>query len=152
MPRIKGAIDWESPDSWDAGAAVATIDRLAHRGKADVPIYSITANRQVGHRLVDLAGAPCFLAEGIFAAEIVAALQQRDLLAAAYALRRPRLVTFVRRLVRDLHEHRKPPAVLVRRGLALYRSEPRVLARQLELGCQAASPRAISRAISRTLA
>ena len=41
----------------------------------------------------------------------------RGLLAAAYCVRQHPLVTFWRRLTRDLREHRKPPLVLVRRGL-----------------------------------
>jgi uridine kinase len=52
-------------------------------------------------------------------------------------------MTFARRLVRDLAERRKPPMVLVRRGIALLRNEPAVLARQVALGCEAASGREI---------
>jgi uridine kinase len=47
-------------------------------------------------------------------------------------------VTFARRLVRDLRERRKPPWTLVRRGLALMRDEPNVVARQESLGAQPA--------------
>ena len=47
-------------------------------------------------------------------------------------------MTFVWRLLRDLSERRKPPWTLVRRGLALMRDEPRVVARQEALGAVSA--------------
>ncbi len=43
---------------------------------------------------------------------------------------------FLRRLRRDLAEHRDPPLTLVRRGLTQLRAEPSVLARQMSLGCR----------------
>ena len=43
-------------------------------------------------------------------------------------VRTHRLLTFWRRLTRDLREHRKPPLVLLRRGWRLMRTEPRVVA------------------------
>jgi uridine kinase len=49
-----------------------------------------------------------------------------------------RVVTFARRLLRDLSERRKPPWTLVRRGLALMRDEPAVVARQERLGAVSA--------------
>ena len=102
LPRADGRVDWESPSAWNAAAAVEAITRLAHDGRAEVPVYAISADRQVGTRLLDLNGAPLFIAEGIFAAEICADCRSRGLLAGAYALRRPRALTFVRRLSRDL--------------------------------------------------
>ena len=78
------------------------------------------------------------LAEGIFAAEIIADLRGRGLLAGAYCVHHHRVVTFVWRLLRDLSEHRKPPWTLVRRGLALMRDEPQVVARQESLGAVSA--------------
>ena len=86
-------------------------------GKAEVPVYAIGADRRVATRPFDLAGSPLFVAEGIFAAEIVDECRRRGLLAGAYALRRPRGATFVRRLARDLAEQRKAPRVLLRRGV-----------------------------------
>jgi uridine kinase len=151
LPRISGAIDWESPRSWDAAAAVATIARLAEDGKAEVPVYAIGADRSVGSRVLDLAGASLFVAEGIFAADIVAECRTRGLLADAYALHRRRGITFVRRLARDLAEHRKPAALLVRRGLALWRAEPAVLRRHAELGCGPTSARRILRRVAELL-
>lgn len=138
LPRVAGAVDWESPQAWDSAAAVEAIARLVEEGKAEVPVYSISEDRSVATRVLDLAGSPLFIAEGIFAAEIAPECRRRGLLAGAYALRRPRVVTFLRRLVRDLAERRKPPGVLIRRGLALLRAEPAVLRRQAGLGCRPA--------------
>ncbi len=45
------------------------------------------------------------------------------------------MVTFWRRLSRDLREHRKPPLVLVRRGLALMRDQRRIVAEAVASGC-----------------
>ncbi|WBB65057.1 hypothetical protein [Micromonospora sp. WMMD812] len=92
------------------------------------------------------------MAEGIFAAEIVAECRRRGLLAGAYALRRPRGATFVRRLARDLSEQRKGPRVLVRRGLMLLRAEPTVLRRQTGLGAEAARGREVLRRVAGLLA
>ncbi|GAA4207220.1 uridine kinase family protein [Actinocatenispora rupis] len=142
-------VDWESPASWDATAAVAAIELLARTGSVEVPHYDISVDRCTGYERLTLGDAPVFVAEGIFAAEIVAACRDRGVLGAAYALRRPRSVTFVRRLVRDLREHRKPPATLLRRGIRLFRAESRILARQSALGCRSASAGAIRRAIAR---
>jgi uridine kinase len=80
------------------------------------------------------------VAEGIFAAEVVAACRARDLLGAAYCLRQHPALTFWRRLTRDLREHRKPPLVLVRRGLALMRDQRRVVCHAVELGCLPVTP------------
>jgi uridine kinase len=144
LPRTAaGTVDWESPASWDHAAAVAAIGALCRDGRADTPIYAIGADRRVGRRTVDLGGASLFVAEGIFAAEVVAACRDHGLLAAAYALRRPRGLTFARRLARDLIERRKPAGVLLRRGLTLLRAEPGVLARAAALGARPAPARVV---------
>ncbi|WP_085066938.1 uridine kinase family protein [Catenuloplanes japonicus] len=147
VPRTADGTDWESPQAWDSAMAVETITRLAETGRAEVPVYAIGVDQRIATRLLDLAGSPIFMAEGIFAAEIVRELRDRGLLAEAYALRRPRTVTFARRLGRDLTERRKPPALLVRRGLQLLRAEPAVLRRQVSLGCRAASAARIVREV-----
>ena len=49
-------------------------------------------------------------------------------------------MTFWRRLTRDLREHRKPPLVLVRRGLALLRDQRRVVANAVAQGCEPVTP------------
>ena len=81
-----------------------------------MPIYEIAQDGRCGWQVLDLAGSPVFLAEGIFAQEVVPPLADRGLLAAAYCVTQHPLVTFWRRLTRDLREHRKPPLVLLRRG------------------------------------
>ena len=43
-------------------------------GRAEVPVYAIGADRRVATRTVELNGSPLFVAEGIFAADIVASL------------------------------------------------------------------------------
>ena len=152
LPRRNGAVDWDSTQAWDSAAAVQTIARLVCDGKAEVPVYAIGADRRVDTRTLDLAGSPLFIAEGIFAAEIVPECRRLGLLVAAYALRRPRGTTFVRRLVRDLAERRKAPTVLLRRGFALLRAEPAVLRRQTGLGCHPSRGGEVIRRIGRLLA
>ena len=61
------------------------------------------------------------------------------------------MVTFWRRLTRDLREHRKPPLVLVRRGLALMRDQRRVVAHAVALGCAPVSPEEAYAALSALL-
>jgi uridine kinase len=88
------------------------------------------------------------IAEGIFADQLAFALRERGLLAAAICVRHHRLVTFARRLQRDLREHRKPAWVLVRRGLLLLRDEPRVVRRCLDAGCEPLTPASARRRIA----
>ena len=89
--------------------------------------------------MLDLGAAELFVAEGIFAQEVVASCRARGLLAEAICVTQHPAVTFWRRLVRDLREHRKPPLVLVRRGLRLAREQRRVVAHAVALGCTAMS-------------
>ena len=105
-----------------------------------MPIYDIARNGRHGHHRLELGDAPFVVAEGIFAAEIVPACAQRGLLAAAYCVRQHPVVTFWRRLTRDLREHRKPPLVLVRRGLALLRDQRRVVEHAVALGARPVTP------------
>jgi uridine kinase len=141
--------DWDSPLAWNPDEALAAIESLCRQGEAETPFYAIGADRRIGRRWVRLDGSSLFVAEGIFAAEIVAQCQARGLLAGAYALRRPRVVTYLRRLTRDLAEHRKPAGTLIRRGYALLRAEPEIFGRQVLLGAQPASPRAVLAAVAR---
>ena len=101
-----------------------------------MPIYDLARDGRCGHRVLDLQGSRVFVAEGIFAQEIVPDCRTEGLLAAAYCLRQHPVVTFWRRLTRDLREHRKPPLVLVRRGLALLRDQRRVVDHAVALGCE----------------
>jgi uridine kinase len=135
MPRATtGLIDWDNPCSWNAEAAVAAVVHLSTRGSVEAPIYEIGRDRAVGARRISLGSAPAYVAEGIFAAEIVTVCRERGVLGDAICLRHHPMVTFWRRLVRDLREHRKPQHVLIQRGLRLCREEPRIVARAAALG------------------
>lgn len=141
LPRLEmGLVDWDHPGSWLHDDALDAIEGLCRDGVADVPLYDIAQDGRVGHHRLSLDGSSHFVAEGIFAQEIVAECQARGLLAEAICVRNNRLVTFWRRLTRDLSERRKPPFVLVRRGLLLLMAEPRVVAHAEALGCRAVTP------------
>ncbi len=146
LPRIPegspnaGLTDWDHPDAWLPGDAIATIAQLCREGRADVPVYDIAHDGRCGWQSLDLGEHRFFVAEGIFAHEVVPACTEAGLLAAAYCVRQHRGVTFWRRLVRDLREHRKPPLVLVRRGWALMRDQRRVVDRAVDAGCRAVTP------------
>jgi uridine kinase len=152
MPRSPlGIVDWDHPGSWDAERAVAALETLCTTGSADLPIYDIAADGTVGHRQFSIEGAPLVVAEGIFADQIVSALRDRGLLAAAICVRHHRLVTFARRFQRDLREHRKPPFTLLRRGILLLLDDPRVVRRCLDAGCEPLRPKAARRRITELL-
>jgi uridine kinase len=131
-----GIVDWDDPRSWDAEGALDALEQLCRTGSADVPVYDIARDGRVGTRRVDIDDAPAFVGTGIFAAELVAPARDRGLLRDAVVVKRSRVKNFLRRLRRDLREHRKPPLTLVRRGLTLLRAEPGVVARQIALGCR----------------
>jgi uridine kinase len=148
MPRSPlGIVDWDDPRSWDGDRAVAALEQLCTTGSAELPIYDIAADGTVGHRPVTTAGSPLIVAEGIFADQIAGTLRERGLLAAAICVRHHRLVTFARRLQRDLRERRKPPLTLLRRGLLLLRDDPKVVRRCVEAGCEPLHPKAARRRI-----
>ena len=131
-----GIVDWDDPLSWDADGALEVLEQLCRTGSADVPVYDISRDGRVGTRRVDIGDAPAFVGTGIFAAELVEPARDRGLLRDAVVVKRSRVKNFLRRLRRDLREHRKPPLTLVRRGLTLLRAEPGVVARQTALGCR----------------
>jgi len=135
-------VDWDDPESWNAADAIAAIGALCEHGAVDVPLYDIAQSRRTGSRSLSLDGASYFLAEGIFAQEIVAECRRRGLLADAVCVTQHPAVTFFRRLTRDLREHRKPPLVLLRRGLHLALAQRRVVAHAVGLGCRVVSPEA----------
>jgi uridine kinase len=156
LPRITeranaGIVDWDDPDSWLPLDAVAAIEELCTSGQAEVPVYDIAHDGRTGTHMLDLAGSNLFVAEGIFAQEIVAACREHGLLAGAYCVRQHPMVTFWRRLTRDLREHRKPPLVLLRRGLALMRDQRRVVDHAVNLGCEPATPEAALASIRQQL-
>ena len=134
-----GVPDWDDPRSWHAHAAVDALVALCSNGVVNLPTYDISASRTVGHSAVLAEPGQLILAEGIFAAEIIADLAAAGVLAAAYCVHSGRWLTFLRRLVRDLAERRKPPWVLWRRGLTLCRQEPQIVARHIGLGARPVS-------------
>jgi uridine kinase len=161
LPRITtganaGLVDWDHPDSWLPDDAMAAIERLCAEGRAEVPVYDIAQDGRCGSQVLDLDGSRVFLAEGIFAQEVVPRCRAQGLLAAAYCVRQHPVVTFWRRLTRDLRERRKPPLVLLRRGLALMRDQKRVVSHAVALGCEPVSPEdayaAVSTLVSRSSA
>lgn len=135
-----GLTDWDHPDSWLPDDAMTALRQLCADGGARVPVYDIAHDGRCGEQELDLAGRPLFIAEGIFAQEIVPACANEGLLAAAYCVTQHPLVTFWRRLTRDLREHRKPPLMLVRRGYALLRAQRDVVRHAVALGCERVAP------------
>ena len=140
-------VDWDDPRSWDADAAVAALRSLVTTGRAEVPTYDLGRSAAVGSSTVEASAGSLVLAEGIFAAEVVQRLHDEGLLHSAWCVHHGRWVTFGRRLVRDLAERRKPPVVLLRRGLALCQDEPEVVARMERLGARPATPAEVEQAL-----
>jgi uridine kinase len=136
LPTLPGGeTDWDAPDSWHADAAVTAISALCEHGGADTPRYDIAASAISGWSRLDLGGAAVFVAEGIFAAEIVARCHELGLLADAICLRGNPATTARRRFFRDRREGRKSVRFLVRRGWHLFRAERAIVARQVGFGC-----------------
>jgi uridine kinase len=157
LPLVAGStdIDWDSPGSWNADAAVAAIAALCRTGHTEVPVYSIAASSRTGTAPLSAGAAPVVVAEGVFAADVVARCRELGLLADALCLRGRPSTTFRRRLLRDLREGRKSVRFLLRRGWRLMRTERAVVARQAELGAHPCARNEamarIDRAIARTL-
>ncbi len=143
-----GMIDWDHPDSWDADRAVAALAELLDTGRTELPVYDISTSRAAGHHEVRAGPDDLVVAEGIFAAEIVARLEDSGMLHSAWCVHHRPTVTFARRLLRDLRERRKPPGVLVRRGWVLMRDEPRIVQRQTALGAAPARAKSVERALT----
>jgi uridine kinase len=119
----------------DPFCGVGTMLAAANEVGLDAIGVELSRRRAAKARKLVLDGAPYFIAEGIFAQEVVGPCREAGLLADAVCVRNHRAVTFWRRLTRDLRERRKHPLVLVHRGLLLLRSEPRVIAHAAALGC-----------------
>ncbi len=141
LPHTLGIVDWDDPASWNAEAAVTTIGELCATGRAQVPIYDIAASRRTGWRELDLGPAMIFVAEGLFAPDIVPVCRAAGIEMDALYLDRPRTQNMIFRFLRDVREHRKPLVVLVRRGLALWRAEPSIRSHALTMGCRPVSLR-----------
>jgi uridine kinase len=145
LPRLALApgqeiVDWDDPASWDGRAACEALEALCRDGEADLPVYDIARDGRVGTARTSLAGSDYVVAEGLFAQEVVEDLRDRGVLADAVCVRNHRLVTFWRRLTRDLRERRKPPLVLLRRGWLLMRAEPDVVAHAVSCGATPMTP------------
>lgn len=139
LPLVAGSadIDWDHPGSWDADAAVAAIEELCASGRTNVPVYDISLSARTGVEPVEVGRTPLFIAEGIFAAEIVERCRERGVLADALCLSRGPVKTFRRRFLRDLREGRKSVPFLLRRGWRLMRAERSIVTRQTALGAYA---------------
>ncbi len=136
LPLVEGSsdIDWDHPRSWDADVAVAAIASLCATGSTPVPVYDISLSARTGEHTLHIGRTPLFIAEGIFAAEIVERCRELGLLADALCLSRGPFTTFRRRFLRDLREGRKSVPFLIRRGWRLMRAERSIVARQVSLG------------------
>lgn len=136
LPQVPGStdIDWDSPASWDTDDAVAAIEQLCRTGRTRVPVYDIATSSRTGESAMDIERTPLFIAEGIFAADIVERCREIGVLADAICLRGRPSTTFRRRLLRDLREGRKSVPFLLRRGWRLMRAERAIVARQTALG------------------
>lgn len=136
LPLVEASsdIDWDHPGSWDADVAVEAIARLCATGETPVPVYDIALSARTGEQTLGIGPAPLFIAEGIFAAEIVERCRERGLLADALCLTRGPVTTFRRRFLRDLKEGRKSVPFLLRRGWRLMRDERSIVSRQVSLG------------------
>ncbi|AOR32448.1 uridine kinase [Streptomyces fodineus] len=136
LPLVQGSsdIDWDHPGSWDADVAVEAITRLCATGSAPVPVYDIALSARTGEERLHIGRTPLFIAEGVFAAEIVERCRELGVLADALCLSRGPVTTFRRRFLRDLKEGRKSVPFLLRRGWRLMRAERSIVARQVSLG------------------
>jgi uridine kinase len=131
-----GLVDWDHTDSWNRTSALAAIAELCRSGQTDVPVYDISSSRTTGTQALGLAGGTAFVAEGIFAQDIVEECRERGFLGQAVCVTQHPLLTFVRRLRRDLAERRKPPLVLVRRGWHLMMAQRKIVDDARAVGCR----------------
>ncbi|WP_330461938.1 uridine kinase [Streptomyces sp. NBC_00820] len=136
LPLMDGSshTDWDHPLSWDADVAVEAIARLCATRSTPVPVYDIALSARTGEEALHIGDSSLFIAEGIFAAEIVERCRERGLLADALCLSRGPVTTFRRRFLRDLKEGRKSVPFLLRRGWRLMRAERAIVDRQVSLG------------------
>lgn len=139
MPRItENLIDWDDPDSWDKAAAFSAIKDLCLTGETTLPIYDIPTNRATGTRPFTLGDHRIFIAEGIFASELVQPLEREGLLVEAVCIARSPLKNAWFRLLRDMGEARKSLPVLVTRGARLAMEEPKKVNGWITAGCKPA--------------
>ena len=143
-----GIPDWDDARTWDLDLAIATLAELLDRGVAEVPVYDISQSRRVDRRSVEMGEAPLLVAEGIFAIQACAAARAAGINVEALWLDRRPTANFARRLTRDLRERRKTPSVLLRRGVALYRSEPGLRREAMDAGFRPISMKQAMRRVS----
>ncbi|WP_454293708.1 uridine kinase family protein [Salana multivorans] len=136
LPRARGNVDWDDPGSWDLALAVEALLTACSGDVLTLPLYDIPTSRRTGSETLDISAAPAVVAEGIFAAQVVVPLRSAGVLAGAYYLVHPRTTTAVRRFARDVGEARKPLGTLVRRGVALWRDEPRLVRSWIAAGLE----------------
>lgn len=148
LPRTLGIVDWDDVASWDLELAIDAVSQLLRTGVAEVPLYDISQSLRVGTRTLDMGEARVLLAEGIFALPLLSAARSAGLPVEALWLARHRSTNFTRRLVRDLKEKRKSPTVLLRRGAALYRSEPQLTRDAMAAGFRPVGMRQASRVVT----
>ena len=129
--------DWDDPGSWHGDDAMVAIRALCADGRAEIPVYSIPDNGRIGTHTLVLDGAAAFIAEGIFAAEIVRRCEAEGLLGDAICLRYRPVTTAWRRFRRDVRERRKSVPYLLHRGWRLMRAERGIVSRQVEQGAVA---------------
>jgi uridine kinase len=140
--------DWDDPAAWDAARAVNALVAICTTGSADIPVYDIAHDRVVRTERFTAGASPVIVAEGLFAGDIAPECRELGILADAIVVHRKPWKNFVRRLVRDLAERRKPPLTLLRRGIALWRAERSVLKRQVALGCRPLSAAEVRHALA----
>ncbi len=151
LPRTEfGIADWDDPRSWDARTAIESLQTLLATGEAVVPTYSISGSRRTGSHQLRLDGAPCLTAEGIFAIEFLATCREAGVAAEAIYLDRPAPLVFALRLRRDLAKKRKPPLILLRRGLVLWRAQPSLKRKALAAGFTPLGMRAATARLSKS--
>ena len=72
-----GLPDWDHVDSWDGEAALDALEQLCREGIAQMPVYDIGRSAVSGTHEVRRDGRTVVVAEGIFAAHVVAGLRER---------------------------------------------------------------------------
>lgn len=138
MPMIRpGLVDWDDVRSWNADAALAALVELCETGRARIPVYDIPSNARTGeHEMVLDEDETLFIAEGVFAAHLVAGLREAGVLADAICIARHPLRNMWFRLLRDMGEARKPVPVLLMRGAMLALRERESVRAWVDLGCR----------------
>lgn len=149
LPRTLGIVDWDDPASWNGEASIAALAELLATGRTHTPDYSIPLSKKVGEKELTIPDdAPVVLAEGIFAVEALPRARAAGLDASGFFLDRPGALVAFYRLRRDLQQKRKPPWVLVRRGLALWRAQGDLKRRAIANGFEPVSYEEAERRLS----